>query len=63
MGVIQLIAKGIGKIWSFATTLILIALVVSLVVFGLTIFMPDAMMRALDIVKGWLMEVGIVGTG
>ena len=63
MTLIQIIAKAIGKMWSFVTTILLIAVLVALVFFLLMVFMPDAMLRAIDIIKSLLTEVGIVGFG
>lgn len=63
MEFIQLIAKAIGKVWSFSTTIILIAIVIAFVVFVLAVLMPNNILQAVDIIKGWFTEVGIVGTG
>lgn len=60
---IQLIAKAIGKVWSFITAIILIVVLAAIALFGLTIVMPANVLMALDIVKTWLTEVGIVGFG
>lgn len=63
MALIQLITKAIGKIWSFVITVFLIAVIVTLVFLLLTVFMPDAVLRAINIIKSLLTEVGIVGFG
>ena len=55
--------KAIGKVWSFATIMALIATLAAFVIFIITIAMPENVSRALEIVKSFLTEVGIVGSG
>lgn len=54
MAFIRAVAKAIGKIWSFAKIITLFVVVFAMVVFILAVFMPDEVLRALDIVTGWL---------
>jgi hypothetical protein len=63
MEIVQIIAKAISKIWSFVTAMILIAVVIAFVIIILTVLMPDNVLQAVDIITGWLTEVGIVGSG
>lgn len=64
MKLIQLMAKAIGEIWSFATKAILIALIAAFVFFAVTVMFPDNVMQAIEIVKGLLQGGGaIVGSG
>ena len=51
MRLIELIAGGIGKVWSFATSIATICLVGGMALFGLTVFMPDNVLRAIEIVQ------------
>lgn len=51
MRLIEIIAGGIGKVWNFATSVATICLVGGMGIFGLTIFMPDNVLRAIEIVK------------
>jgi hypothetical protein len=54
MAFLRALASAISKIWSFAKIITLIVLVFAIAVFILTVFMPDDVLRALDIVTGWL---------
>ena len=63
MAFIKIIANAIRRVWSFATAIVFIAVIIAFVVFALTIFMPDQVIGAINIVKGWFTEVGIVGFG
>ena len=63
MAFIQLIAKTISKLWTFATAILFLAVIIVFVVFILLVLMPDAVLGAVNIIKGWLTEVGIVGSG
>ena len=51
MKLIEIIAGGIGKVWSFIVALITIGLVGGIGLFGLTVFMPDNVLRAIEIIK------------
>ena len=51
MRLIELIAGGIGKVWSFLIALTTISLVCGVALFGLTVFMPDNVLRAIEIIK------------
>ena len=44
--------KAIGKLWKFATNTITICLIASIVLFGLSILMPDNALKAVEIIKG-----------
>ena len=63
MAFIQIVLKAIGKIWSFVSVAFLVAVLIAFIFFLLTVFMPDAILRAIDIIKTLLTEVGIVGFG
>lgn len=63
MAFLKAMLNAIGKIWSFATKAIGFTVVVTIALFVLTVFMPDNVLKALDIVRNLLMEVGIVGFG
>lgn len=52
MKFIEILAKGIGKIWNFCTSTITIALLSVVVLFVLTVIMPENMLNAIEIVKG-----------
>ena len=51
MKIIEIIANGISKIWGFATSIILMGLVFTATLFGLTVFFPDQVMQAFEIIK------------
>jgi hypothetical protein len=51
MRLIELIASCIGKVWSFVFSLITICLVAVIMFFGITIFMPDNVVRAIEIFR------------
>lgn len=51
MKIIELIAKGIGKVWDFCTDITKILILAVSVVFILTVIMPDHMVQAIEIVK------------
>ena len=51
MRLIEIIAGGIGKVWSFLTSIVTICLVGGMAIFGLTVFYPDSVLRAIDIIK------------
>jgi predicted MFS family arabinose efflux permease len=48
----SIIGKAIAKAWGFCTTIFKICLIASIVMFILTIFMPDNVMKAIEIVRG-----------
>lgn len=52
MKLIEIIASAIGKIWSLCSIILVIALLAGIIIFGLTVFMPDNVLRAIDIIKG-----------
>lgn len=47
----ELIAKGIGKVWDFCTRTITIVVLAVVVLFILTVIMPDNMLNAIELVK------------
>ena len=47
----EIIASGIGKVWSFVTSIATICLVGGLTFFGLMVFMPEDVLQAIDIIK------------
>lgn len=51
MKIVELIAKAIGKIWSFVATTICIASTATFVLFVIAVFFPDNIKVAIDIVK------------
>lgn len=57
MRVFEIIASGIGKVWSFATSIVTICLVGGIAVFGLTVFMPDNVVKAIEIFTSLLRGV------
>lgn len=51
MKLIELLAKCIGKVWDFCTRIISISLIVAFVLFVLTVFFPNQILGAVEIVK------------
>lgn len=51
MKFIEFIAKGIGKVWSFCATLIILSITILSVLFIITAFVPDSILRAMEIFK------------
>lgn len=51
MKIIELIAKGIGALFKFAFALVGITFLTAIVLFILTIFLPENVMFAVEIVK------------
>ena len=58
MEVFKIIASAIGKIWSFATTMLLIALIMAFVFFVSMVIMPDKVMCAIELIKGLIQQGG-----
>lgn len=54
MKLIEIISNAIGKIWGFATTIILIAILSGISIFLITVFFPDQIMNAINIFKNLL---------
>lgn len=70
MEVFQIITKAIGKVWSFATTMLLIAVIIAFVFFVAMVIMPSDVLNAIELIKGlihqggancgiWLRSIGI----
>ena len=57
MKFLEIISGAIGKVWSFITTLILITFLSALVFFGLTVFMPEQVLNAIEIVTNLISKV------
>lgn len=57
MKLIDIISGAIGKVWSFITTIILITFLSALVFFGLTVFMPEQVLGAIEIVTNLINKV------
>lgn len=49
---LRVIVKAIGKIWNFATRILSVAVIAAFIFAILTIFMPDNVLRAVEIFKG-----------
>lgn len=54
MKFLEIIASAIGRVWSFATTIILISFISAIVFFGFTVFMPEQIINAVNIFKNLL---------
>ena len=54
MKLIEIIASGIGKIWGFATSLILMGVAITATLFGLTVFFPEQVTQAFEILKSFI---------
>lgn len=54
MKLIEIIASAFGKIWGFATTLILIAILFGIGFFAISIFLPEQLINAINILKNLL---------
>lgn len=52
MKFLELIAKGIGKVWDFGAKVLSILILAACVLFILAVVMPDNMVQAIEIVKG-----------
>ena len=51
MKIIELLASGIGKIWGFCTTIVLISVVSVIALFVMTVIIPDNVLLAFEIAK------------
>ena len=51
MKFLDFLGKVLGGLWKFATNIITITLVSAIVIFGITIFMPENVETALEIFK------------
>jgi hypothetical protein len=54
MTFIQLVAKAIGKIWSFVTVMIYIAIIIAFVFFLATVIFPDNVQNAIDLIASYV---------
>lgn len=54
MKLIEILASAVGKIWGFATTLILIAILFGIGFFAISIFLPEQLINAINILKNLL---------
>lgn len=51
MKIISFIGRALRSVWRFSTRMVTICLISSLVLFGVTIFMPDNALKAIEIVR------------
>ena len=54
MTFIQLVAKAVGKIWSFLTSMIFIAIFVAFVFFLATVIFPENVQNAIDLIANYI---------
>lgn len=57
MKLIEIISGAIGKVWNFATTILKSGLVFSMAIFVISIFMPDNVLRAIEIAKNLIFKI------
>jgi hypothetical protein len=48
----EVVTSAISKLWKFCTLLVKIGLLMAFALFVLTIFLPDQVLNAIEIVKG-----------
>ena len=51
MKLFEYLLKGIGSVWSFVATIATIGFISAIAFFGLTVFMPDQVLKAIEIIK------------
>lgn len=52
MKFLELVTKGIGKVWRFVTSIVMVCLISAVVLFCIAVFMPDNVLKAIEIIKG-----------
>lgn len=57
MKLIEIITGAIGKVCSFAATILKSGLVFSMAIFVISIFMPDNVLRAIEIAKNLIFKI------
>ena len=58
MAVLQIITKAIGKVWSFVTKALLIAVIIAFVFFVAMVIIPDDVLNAIELIKGLIRQGG-----
>lgn len=58
MTFMQLVANAIGKIWSFTTTMIIIAIFIVFVFFLATVIFPENVQNAIALIASYLTSTG-----
>jgi ABC-type phosphate transport system auxiliary subunit len=54
MKIVEMIAKAINKVWNFISLIAIIGLISAVVLFGISVFMPDNVVKVIEIIKGLL---------